>query len=58
MVCCRQRLSVHRICGFLVWSRVPGLGLRAKHKVGSGSVSVVDTNSFDGDLGRGTCSFF
>jgi hypothetical protein len=28
----------------------------AKHKVGFGSVRVVDTNSIDGDLGRGTGS--
>jgi hypothetical protein len=28
----------------------------AVHKVGCGSVFVVDTNCFDGDLGRGTGS--
>ena len=34
-------------------------GLGAEHKVGFGSVSVVDAiTCFDGDLGRGTCSFF
>ena len=34
-------------------ARLPdGKGL--KHKVGFGSVFVVDANSFDGDLGRGT----
>ena len=34
------------------------MGALVRHKVGFGSVFVVDANSIDGDLGRGTGSLF
>ena len=58
MVCCRQRLSFHRV-SWLMCEVTDWLGWWVEHKVGSGSVFVVDANMFfDGDLGRGTCSLF
>jgi hypothetical protein len=54
VVCCRQRLSS---VGFAALSRVPDSGT-GEHKVGSGSVFVVDANTvLTGTLGEGPAGF-
>ena len=53
MVCCRQRLYSLGLRFFVKWP-----GAQAKHKVGSGSVFVVDTNTaLTGTLGEGPARF-